>query len=211
MSSIVRAPRRDAVQNREALLAAARTVLNRDPEAPLDAIAVTAGLSRRAVYGHFATRDALLAELVDAGAARVATAVDGVEHDDPVVELALLGRVVWDEVEHVRAMTQVAVRGPLQHRLAPTLGLLHARIADAVGRAASAGTGRTDLDPDTVARLIGGAAFTVLDESVRRPIARDEGRRLVVLAGLGALGLGWRDAQRVLEAHRDLIVPEDGR
>lgn len=58
-----RAPRRDAASNREALLDAARAILNRDPEASLDTIAAAAGLTRRAVYGHFPSRNTLLAEL----------------------------------------------------------------------------------------------------------------------------------------------------
>ena len=58
-----RAPRSDAAKNRAALLDAARSELNRDPDASLDTIAAAAGLSRRAVYGHFPSRDALIAEL----------------------------------------------------------------------------------------------------------------------------------------------------
>jgi AcrR family transcriptional regulator len=45
-TSPARAPRRDATENREAILAAAKTVLNRDPKAPLEAIAIEAGLTR---------------------------------------------------------------------------------------------------------------------------------------------------------------------
>ena len=58
-----RAPRSDAAKNRTALLDAARVELNRDPDASLDTIAAAARLSRRSVYGHFPSRDALIAEL----------------------------------------------------------------------------------------------------------------------------------------------------
>jgi AcrR family transcriptional regulator len=196
-----RARRRDAALNREAILAAARRVLAADPAASLDAIAVAAGLSRRAVYGHFPSRDALLAELLERGAARVASAVNAVEHSEPLAEIALLGRVVWDQVDEVRAITLFAVRGPFRDRIAAALDLLHERVTDAAARAARAGDARTDLPPDTVARLIEGAAFTVLGEAARRDLTRAEGVRLVVLAGLGALGLSWRDADAFLAAH----------
>ena len=208
-SSGTRAPRSDAAKNRAALLDAARAVLNRDPEATLDAIATEAGLSRRAVYGHFPSRDALVAELAEQGAARVAAAVDAVHDADPVVDLALVGRLVWDDVADVRAMTRAVVRGPLREQvLSGGLGPIHARIVADVALAASTGAGRTDLDAETVAHLVEGAAFAVLDESVRRPLTRREGRRLVVLAGLGALGLGWREAQAVLDAHADRLLDE---
>jgi AcrR family transcriptional regulator len=201
MTIEARARRKDAAENREALLAAARRELAADPAASIDAIAAAAGLSRRSVYGHFPSREALLAELLERGAARVASAVNAVEHATPLAEIALLGRVVWDQVDEVRAITLFAVRGPFRDRIAPALALLHDRITDATARAAAAGDARTDLSPATVARLVEGAAFTVLDEAARSGLTRAEGVRLVVLAGLGALGLGWRDADAFLAAH----------
>src|SRR4051812_13736808 len=203
-----RAPRRDAASNREALLDAARAILNRDPEASLDTIATAAGLTRRAVYGHFPSRNTLLAELADRGAARVAAAVDRARADDPVLDIALLGRLVWDEIEHVRAMTRVVVHGPLRERIGPALGPIHDRLVADAEHASRLGTGRTDLPPEMVARLIEGAAFTVLDESTRADLSRTEGRRLVILAGLGALGLSWREAHALLEDHRTLLDEE---
>jgi AcrR family transcriptional regulator len=204
-----RAPRSDVAKNRAALLDAARAVLNRDPEASLDAIATEAGLSRRAVYGHFDSREALVTELARLGAARVAAAVDAVHDADPVLDLALVGRLVWDDVADVRAMTRSVVRGPLREQvLSDGLGPIHARIVADVGLAARTGAARTDLDPETVAHLIEGAAFAVLDESLRRPLSRRDGRRLVVLAGLGALGLGWREAQALLEANAERLLDD---
>jgi AcrR family transcriptional regulator len=204
-----RAPRRDAAENREALLAAARAILNRDPDASLDAIAVAAGLTRRAVYGHFSSRNTLVAELADRGAARVAAAVDAARAEDPVLDIALLGRVVWDEVENVRAMTRAVVRGPLRERLGAALGPIHERLVEDATRAARNGSGRNDLPADTVARLIEGSALTVLDESNRAPLSRADGRRLVILAGLGALGLSWRSAHELIEANAELLDLED--
>jgi len=206
-----RAPRRDATANREALLDAAREILNRDPEASLDTIASAAGLTRRAVYGHFPSRNTLLAELAERGAARVAAAVASAGSDDPVLDIALLGRLVWDEIEHVRAMTRVVVHGPLRERIGPALGPIHDRLVADAARAAREGSGRSDLPAETVAHLVEGAAFTALDESTLAGLSRTDGRRLVLLAGLGALGLSWREAQTLLAAHRDLLEPETGR
>lgn len=206
-----RAPRRDAAANREALLEAARVLLNEDPETSLDAIATAAGLTRRSVYGHFPSRNTLLAELAERGAARVAAAVAGAASADPVVDIALLGRLVWDEIEHVRAMTRVVVHGPLRERIGPALGPIHERLVRDAASAAELGTGRGDLPPETVARLIEGAAFTVLDESTRAGLSRIDGRRLVILAGLGALGLSWREAHGVLDTHHALLDGEAGR
>ena len=203
-----RAPRSDAAHNREALLEAARLLLNRDPSTPLDVIAEAAHLSRRSVYSHFASRDELIVALAEQGATRVAEALDRVADPDPIVEIALLGRVAWDEVEHVRAMTQIALREPFRARIRPSLDAMHGRIDRAVARAVAAGSGRADLTTDFVARLIGSAAFTVLDEAGRTPLDAPSGRRLVILAGLGALGLSWREAQAVLQANAQVLGVE---
>lgn len=205
----VRAPRSDGLRNRAALLAAARELLRREPDASVDAIAAAAGLSRRALYGHFATREELVTELATEGARRVADASEALRDDDPVVDIALVGRLVWDDVEAVRAMTLSVLRGPLRETVMndPLAGL-HARLVADVEQAAAAGTGRTDLPAGTVARLIEGAAFAVLDESVRKPLGRAEGRRLVILAGLGALGLSWREAAEVLAVHDHRLLQE---
>ncbi|HEY2556429.1 MAG TPA: hypothetical protein VGI08_04930, partial [Diaminobutyricibacter sp.] len=48
-----------------------------------------------------------------------------------------------------------------------------------------------------LARLIEAAAIAVLDEATRTGMSDDEGRRLVMLNGLGAAGIGWREADEL--------------
>ncbi|MBN9182740.1 MAG: TetR family transcriptional regulator, partial [Microbacterium sp.] len=69
-ASVPRRPRRDAVENRAGILAAATATIAHDPHASIDTIARSAGLSRRALYGHFEDRDALIREVIAAGAQR---------------------------------------------------------------------------------------------------------------------------------------------
>ena len=58
--------RADARRNRDALLAAARSVFASDGlEAPLDAIAKEAGVGRATLYRRFPTRDALIAAIFE--------------------------------------------------------------------------------------------------------------------------------------------------
>lgn len=181
--------RRDAEENRAALLTAAGAVLNRDPDASLDAIAAEAGLSRRAVYGHFATRDELVRSLLAHGASRVLTAVDEITHPEPLVRLALIGVRLWREVEAVRVMAQFAVRGPHQHEIAAALEPLRHRVRATVDDGVSDGSVRTDIPSALLARLIEGAALTVLDEAARTRIDGPTGQRLVALSVLAIAGL----------------------
>jgi AcrR family transcriptional regulator len=193
-----RAPRKDAAENREAILRAAALLVNDDPDASLEAIAAAAGLSRRALYGHFATRDDLLRELVVLGAARITAALPAITTGDSRLQLATIGARLWDEVEHVRVMARVAVRGPLAPVVADALEPLRRTLREVIGRGIRAGEVRSDIDAPTLARLVEGAALTVLDEATRSPLSRERGRELVVLSALGMCGLDWREAGRIL-------------
>jgi AcrR family transcriptional regulator len=193
-----RSRRRDAERNRQALLAAAGAVLNRDPDASLDEIAAAAGLSRRAVYGHFATRDELIHTLLGQRVQRVLAAVDQVEHPDPAALLALIGVTLWREVEAVRVMAQFTLRGPFQHELALGLTPLRERLRHAVTVGVASGRIRDDIAPEVLARLVEGAALSVLDEATRSEIDAATGARLVALSVLGILGFGATDARELI-------------
>jgi len=203
MPASARAPRRDATENRAALLAAARVVLNRDPDAGLDAIAAEAGLTRRAVYGHFANRDALLLELVVQGTSRVVDALVAVDHPQPLVRIALIASRMWHEVEAVRVMTLFAVRGPFQAQVAERLRPLRRHLSDTVREGARHGV-RTDIPADTLARLIEGAAIALLDEAGRSRMAAATARRLAMLAVLGMAGLDAAAANRLIDETPEL-------
>ncbi len=200
-----RGRRRDAEENRSALLAAAGTVLNRDPDASLDEIAAEAGLSRRAVYGHFATRDALVRSLLARGVDRVLAAALQVEHPDPPALLALIGVRLWREVESVRVLARFTVRGPFQHELAFSLAPLRDRVRHIVTVGAATGRIRDDIEPEVLARLVEGAVLSVLDEATRSALDVTAGDRLVALSVLAMLGFGTAEAHALLAT-----VPEPG-
>lgn len=196
--------RRDAVENREALLAAARVELNLDAEASLEAIAARAGLSRRSVYGHFATRDELLRELITLGATRVAGAVGGVDHDDPLVRLALIASRLWREVDDIRVMAVFAVRGPLKGHTADALAPLRARVVAAIEDGAAAGSVRRDIPAARLARLVEDAALSALDEASVDGMPAADAHRLVMLLVLATAGLSATQAAELIDTHPEL-------
>lgn len=199
-----RAPRRDATANREAILSAAAVALNEDIDASLETIAARAGLSRRAVYGHFATRDELLIEVFTRGARRLAALLEPVSHPDPLVEIALFGATLWAEVEHIRVSAALAVRGPHRELVGTALDPARERLRETVRRGMGSGRIRTDLDPETVTRLIENAAVAVLEEATRTGLTPEAGHRLVMLAGLGAAGMSWREAGELIASTPEL-------
>lgn len=202
-TTTARAPRRDAAQNRDALIEAARTVLNRDPEAGLVAIAAEAGLTRRAVYGHFANRDALLKEMVQRGTSRVAEVLAAVDHPDPLVRLALIASRMWQEVDSVRVTSLLAVRGPFQAEMVAGLQPVRRHVIATVRAGAGHGV-RTDIPAETLAHLIEGTAIIVLDEAARTRMPARGARHLVMLAVLAMAGLDAAAATSLIESTPEL-------
>ncbi|GGI46356.1 AcrR family transcriptional regulator [Agromyces flavus] len=200
-----RARRRDAAENRESLLTAAVTALAASPDASLETIAADAGLSRRALYGHFANRDELIVALIQRGAHRLVATASATDHADAPAAIALLGARLWDAIEHVRLLAQVALRQPYVERAAQALAPVRDRLAEFVARGVADGTVRGDIRPPVLARLIEESALSVLAEAARHDLPDAEGRRLVMLAVLGTAGLSWREADRLIATTPELV------
>lgn len=196
--------RRDAEHNRAALVTAAQVLLARDPHASMDAIARAAGLSRRAVYGHFADRDALLGELVRAGAERFnAIAADVSDADPAPLALARLTSRLWAEAAQVQVAAAIALDDAHVEQTAAVLSPLRRRLVALVRAGQDAGTLRTDIGAPTLARLVeetGRMVVARLDASSR------DARSLAVRTVLGVLGLSWREADALITAHPDLTA-----
>ncbi|MGH1526291.1 hypothetical protein ACRAWC_20465 [Leifsonia sp. L25] len=92
----------------------------------------------------------------------------------------------------------LAVRGPHRQLVGTALDPARERLRDTVRRGMESGRIRTDLDRETVTRLIENAAVSVLDEATRAGLTPEAGHRLVMLAGLGAAGMGWREAGELI-------------
>lgn len=201
-----RTQRADAAFNREAIIAATASALATNPDASIDDIASAAGLSRRALYGHFSGRDELVEQTLIRGAERLAASVSAVTHPDARVELALLGASLWAEVEHTRAIAHLAIRGPHRVRVSEALAPLRTRLESTIKRGVHDRDIRTDILPTTLARLVEGAALTVLDEATRTRMSRQRGHRLIVLTALSTAGMSWRAADELMETHSVLHI-----
>lgn len=196
-----RAPRRDARQNRAGILAAATATIARDPAASLDAIARSAGLSRRALYGHFDDRDALVREVLDAGAARFNAIAERIDDADAPLALARLAAELWREAAHVQVSAALALDDAHIAETSAALAPLRRRILAIVRSGQAAATLRTDVDAPTLARLVEETGRTVI---ARMDAAAPGARSLAVRAVLGIAGLSWRDAAALLAAHPEL-------
>lgn len=175
--------RKDAVQNRAALLQAARVVLSEQGlDAPLDLIAEKAGVGRGTLYRHFADRTELALAVLEADVADLGrrTAEQG---DDPAVFFWFLDRLAEDMIRNAGLAGLVRnVRSP--DALTPLRQSLMEAGAASLRRAQAAGLVREDLRPMDI-RLIAtllGAGFQGADAAEREAVSLRT--RDIILDGL---------------------------
>jgi AcrR family transcriptional regulator len=198
-----RAPRRDAVENRLGILAAARSALAIDPHASIDAIARSAGLSRRTLYGHFDDREALIRELIDHGAQRFNAIAASVADADARLALARLAARLWHEAAHVQVTAALALDEAHVEHTARALAPLRRAVADLTQRGQSDGSFRGDIDAPTLSRLIEEMARIVVS---RTDAAADAASGIAVRAVLSIAGLSWREADELLTSNPAILV-----
>ncbi|MEE6262226.1 TetR/AcrR family transcriptional regulator [Plantactinospora sonchi] len=90
MTSSARTPRADARRNRTGILDAAVRLLDAQPEASVDAIAVAAGVTRQTVYAHFPSREHLMTAVVDRITDEAVAAMDAADPDSGPAADALI-------------------------------------------------------------------------------------------------------------------------
>ena len=201
-TSAPRRPRRDAIENRADILAAATDLIARDPHASVDAIARSAGLSRRALYGHFDDRDALVRAVIAVGAQRFNDIALTIADADARVALARLASLLWREASHVQVAASIALDEAHVHDTADALAPVRRRVAEIVRAGQDDGSLRTDVAAPTLARLVEETARAVI---TRMDASSSEARSLAVRAVLSIAGLSWTEAVALLGQHPDLL------
>lgn len=200
-----RTRRSDATANREALLRAAQTVLAVDPHASLDAIAQEAGLSRRALYGHFADRDSLLREVIAIGAERFNEIAELTDDADPRVALARMAARLWRQASAVRAAANIALDDAHVAETVLALAPLRRRLRALTTAGVASGAFRGDMTPQLLAFLVEEAARATLRELRLTTL---DGAATVVRVVLSIVGVPWTDQVELLAAHPEIVAGE---
>ncbi|MFE7194999.1 TetR/AcrR family transcriptional regulator [Microbacterium oxydans] len=195
--------RRDALANRESLLRAAQSVLATNPTASLDAIAQAAGLTRRAVYGHFADRDSLLREVIAVGAQRFNAIAETTDESDPRVTLARMATRLWREASAVRASANIALDDAHLADTVRALAPLRRRIRDLTAAGVGSGAFRGDMPPELLAFLIEETARATLREL---RLTTTDADATVVRVVLSIVGLSWTEQAELIDAHPEIFA-----
>lgn len=107
-------PRRsDARRSVDAILNAARIVLGERPNARMEEIAATAGVTRQTVYAHFPSRDGLVAALIECAAAEYSALLDAaaLETAPPADALAAFLDAGWQFINRYPLLLNPTVVG----------------------------------------------------------------------------------------------------
>ncbi|MFK0240217.1 MULTISPECIES: TetR/AcrR family transcriptional regulator [unclassified Microbacterium] len=197
--------RRDALANREALLRAAQSMLATNPTASLDVIAQAAGLTRRAVYGHFADRDSLLREVIAVGAQRFNAIAETTDESDPRVTLARMATRLWREASAVRATANIALDDAHLADTVLALAPLRRRIRDLTKAGVDSGAFRADMPAELLAFLIEETARATLREL---RLTTTDADSTVVRVVLSIAGLSWREQAELIDAHPEIFAED---
>lgn len=141
--------RADAVRNRAAIIEATLSTLNEKPGASLAEIATAAGVSRGTLYGHFPSRQSLVAAAIEWLMGDVDAQLATIDPATPAIaSLEQLVATSWWVLGHVAGMTTAASLGvPAQE-----LRRLHreplARIQGLLAQGREQGVFRSDQDLD---------------------------------------------------------------
>ncbi|MEO3808065.1 helix-turn-helix domain-containing protein [Sphaerisporangium sp. B11E5] len=179
--------RADARRNRIAILDAAVRLLDAQPDASLDAIALAAGMTRQTIYAHFPSREHLMAAVVDRITEEAVAAMDAAEPDVGPAADALM-RVL-------QAGSRTAERYPALTRRIGSLPVTpqadqerHAPVADRINRVIRRGQENGEFDnrlpSDWLAAVIvkiGHAAGEVADAGRMSPAEAADALRTVML------------------------------
>jgi AcrR family transcriptional regulator len=177
--------RQDAVLNRAHILRAAQDTLNADPQASIDDIATAAGLARRTVYMHFASRDEVVAAVLEDALDTVSTLADAVDirAEDPALELAILIRRLWLIASRylfvVRQTNRIrAGRHPLRLRLVAL-----------VEHGQQAGVFDSRIPALAVNDLIDGLMYALIEAVTAGDLQPEQAPEMFGVAALGVAGL----------------------
>ncbi|MFB4303166.1 TetR/AcrR family transcriptional regulator [Actinomadura sp. NTSP31] len=139
-------PRRsDARRSIDAILEAARTVLGERYDASMEEIATAAGVTRQTVYAHFPSRDALIAALIEAGAAEYSALLDAADLDTapPADALARFLDAGWRFLSRYPLLLDPTLTGIPRPKTNDPHDVVPPRLERLIGRGQRAG----DFDP----------------------------------------------------------------
>ncbi|MEV0119892.1 TetR/AcrR family transcriptional regulator [Streptomyces sp. NPDC050844] len=189
-----------ALANRRRILDVAHAELLRAPDASMNQIARAAGVARRTVYGHFPSRDTLVAALIGEAIESVEQAhVVGREGvADPVEALARSLLAVWQVVDRYRLLLALAPQSLTMKGIRDRLGVVHEAGTRLIQRALDEGTFTSPLPAQGLRYVLEGVLFSVMEATNSGHVRPEEAGRATTVTFLCAAGMPHHRAVELL-------------
>ncbi|MEU8487749.1 TetR/AcrR family transcriptional regulator [Streptomyces sp. NPDC048641] len=177
--------------NRRRILDVALAELLRDPDASMDQIARAAGVVRRTVYGHFPSREALVAALVD----DAVTAVEAAQAEgragvtDPTEAVARSLLAVWEVADRYRLLVALAQRAVTVEGIRARLAPVRESCAELLQQGLETGEFASPLPPSALAYVHEQVLFGLLEAVNDGLIPAEEAGRSAAVTVLTAAGV----------------------
>ncbi|MER6031358.1 TetR/AcrR family transcriptional regulator [Streptomyces sp. NPDC001851] len=169
--------RKDAHSNRRRILATARRKLRNDPDTSLDSIAQAAGVARRTLYGHFPSRQALIADLTqEAGhELRQAFAAAQTTDADPMETMTRMVLAAWTVGDHYRMLITLGRRHLGEDAIRTTLAPARAEAVATLRRGQREGVFADHLPAPVLAQALEALMLALAEENAACPWADPTG------------------------------------
>ncbi|MBY4127156.1 TetR/AcrR family transcriptional regulator [Rhodococcus fascians] len=190
--------RRDARSNRAKILEVAQRVLADNPDATINDVAAAAGVVRRTVYAHFASREALIDGIALEAADRISVALGRVPAaDESAVTVFVRQTLALTRVGDQYRLLLAVARSDLGHNsIHDLLTPMRESAAAVIRRGQREGVFSTYLAAEVLILNIEAIALSILDATNAGLLTDPAGA--TTTSSLALLGIAPEDAERIV-------------